>query len=99
VGSFERPLDGAGITAILASVGTQVRSERQRRGWLLADVAEQLNLSASVICRLELARREPSVHQLIMVCAVFDRRLSEVLRIAEDEAFPLGPTPWPSAMW
>lgn len=99
MGDFERPLDDAGVAAILASIGAQVRSERQRRGWLLADMAVRLNISASVICRLELARREPSIHQLIMVCAALDRRLSDVLRIAEDEAFPLGRTPWPSARW
>jgi transcriptional regulator with XRE-family HTH domain len=100
VGDFERPLDDAGIAAMLASVGAQVRAARQGKGWFLSDIAERLNLSASVICRLELARREPSVHQLIMVCAVLGLRLSDVMRIAEIEAFPLGPTPWPpSTQW
>lgn len=95
MGDFERPLDDAGIAAMLASVGAQVRAARQGKGWFLSDIAERLNLSASVICRLELARREPSVHQLIMVCAALGLRLSDVMRIAEIEAFPLGPTPWP----
>ena len=99
MGDFQRPLDDAGIAAMLASVGAQVRAARQGRGWFLSDMAERLNLSASVICRLELARREPSVHQLIMVCAVLGLRLSDVIRNAEDEAFPLGPTPWPPTTW
>jgi transcriptional regulator with XRE-family HTH domain len=99
VGDVERPLDDAGISAILASVGAQVRTERQSRGWLLADLAVRINISASVVCRLELARREPSIHQLIVVCAALDRRLSDVLRLAEDEAFPLGPAPWPLTRW
>jgi transcriptional regulator with XRE-family HTH domain len=99
VGDYQRPLDDAGIAAILASVGEQIRAARQGRGWYLADMAERLNLSASVICRLELARREPSVHQLIMACAVLGLRLSDVFRRAEDEAFPLGPTPWPPTTW
>jgi ribosome-binding protein aMBF1 (putative translation factor) len=89
-----RPLDEAAIAAILVSIGGQVRAARQRRGWYLSDVAERLDLSASVICRLELARREPSLHQLIMVCAVLGQRFSDVIRIAENEAFPMGLAPW-----
>ncbi|HEY1570234.1 MAG TPA: helix-turn-helix transcriptional regulator [Pseudonocardiaceae bacterium] len=88
------PMDEASVGAILASIGAQVRAARQRRHWHLSHVAERLHLSASVVCRLELARREPSVHQLLMVCALLGLRLSEVLRSAEDEVFPLGGTPW-----
>jgi ribosome-binding protein aMBF1 (putative translation factor) len=99
VGDFQRPLDDAGIAAMLASVGAQVRTARQDRGWFLSDMAVRLNLSSSVICRLELARREPSVHQLILVCAVLGLRLSDVIRNAENEAFPLGPAPWPPFPW
>ncbi|HEX5116282.1 MAG TPA: helix-turn-helix transcriptional regulator [Pseudonocardiaceae bacterium] len=87
-------MDEAAIAAILVSIGGQVRAARQQRGWFLADVAERLDLSASVICRMELARREPSVQQLILVCAVLGRRLSDMLRTAENEAFPLGLSPW-----
>jgi transcriptional regulator with XRE-family HTH domain len=87
-------VDEAAVTAILASIGGQVRAARQQQGWHLAEVAERMNLSASVICRLELARREPSVHQLIMVCAVLGQRLSDVIRTAENEAFPMGLSPW-----
>lgn len=99
MGDFPRPMDDACVAAMLASIGAQVRAARQGRGWFLSDVAERLSLSASVICRLELARREPSIHQLIMVCAVLGLRLSDVIRIAENEAFPLGPTPWPPSPW
>lgn len=87
-------LDEAAVMAMLVSIGGQIRTARQQRGWYLADVAERLGLSSSVICRLELARREPSMHQLIMVCAVLDLRLSDVIRTAENEAFPMGLAPW-----
>jgi transcriptional regulator with XRE-family HTH domain len=87
-------LDEAAVTAILVSIGGQVRAARQRRGWFLSDVAERMDLSASVICRMELARREPSLHQLIMVCAVLGQRFSDVVRVAENEAFPMGLAPW-----
>lgn len=92
---FEPPVDDPAIAAILASVGRQARDARIERGWYLSDVAARLELSSSVVCRLELARREASVHQLISVFAAFDQRLSDALRVAEDEAFPLGSGPWP----
>jgi ribosome-binding protein aMBF1 (putative translation factor) len=94
VAIYDAPLDDAGITAILASIGNQVREARTSRDWHLIDLAERVTVSASVICRLELARREPSLYQLICVCAVLGRRLSDILRIAEDAAFPLGDAPW-----
>jgi transcriptional regulator with XRE-family HTH domain len=96
VAFYDAPLDDAALLAILASIGGQVRDVRKARGLYLSDVAERVNVSASVVCRLELARREPSVHQLINVCAVLGQRLSDVLRIAEDTAFPLGGAPWTS---
>jgi ribosome-binding protein aMBF1 (putative translation factor) len=94
VGDFQRPLDDAGIAAILTSIGTQVRDARQARAWYLSDLAHRVELSPSVVCRLELARREPSLHQVITVCAVLGKRFSNVMRNAEDEAFPLGHAPW-----
>ena len=94
MGDFQRPLDDAGLMAILTSIGTQVREARQGRGWFLSDMADRIELSPSVVCRLELARREPSLHQVITVCAVLNKRFSNVMRNAEDEAFPLGHAPW-----
>ncbi|HEX5117895.1 MAG TPA: helix-turn-helix domain-containing protein [Pseudonocardiaceae bacterium] len=94
MGDFDRPMDDAGLMAILTSIGTQVREARQGRGWFLSDLAYRVELSPSVVCRLELARREPSLHQVITVCSVLGKRFSDVLRTAEDEAFPLGRAPW-----
>lgn len=91
---FDSPLDDTMIAAILASIGDQLRYSRTERHWLLADVASRVGLSQSVICRMELARREASFNQLVTVSALFGRRLSGILRIAEDEAFPLGHAPW-----
>jgi ribosome-binding protein aMBF1 (putative translation factor) len=91
---FERPVDDPTITAMLASIGRQARDARVERGWYLSDLAVRLELSPSVVCRLELARREASVHQLITVFAAFGLRLGDALRVAEDEAFPLGSAPW-----
>lgn len=94
MGTDDRPMDNGAVAAMLASVGTQIRDARQERGWYLADVAERLGLSSSVVCRMELARREPSLYQVISTCAVLGMRFSDVLRQAENEAFPLGSGPW-----
>ena len=95
-----RPVNQADVTAILASIGAQIRMARQRKEWFLSDLADLVGVSTSVVCRIELARREPSFHQLVMVCAALERRLSDVIRIAEDEAYPLGLAPWtPRPYW
>jgi ribosome-binding protein aMBF1 (putative translation factor) len=86
---------------MLASIGEQIRDARQGRGWLLADLSQEVGVSSSVVCRMELARREPSVYQVITVCAALGMRASDVWRRAEDEAFPLGHGPWdqPTPSW
>lgn len=90
----DTPMDKAAFETILGSIGDQVRDARLRRNWYLEDLAKRVGVSTSVICRLELARREASMPQLIGVCAALNRRFSDLLRIAEDEAFPLGGAPW-----
>jgi transcriptional regulator with XRE-family HTH domain len=87
-------VDDAGMVAILAALGAQLRRIRLERGWQLKDLAAELGVSMSVLCRLELARREPSARNLILICGALEVRLSDVLRRAEDEAFPLGLAPW-----
>jgi transcriptional regulator with XRE-family HTH domain len=99
VNTNDRPIDDGAIAAILASIGTQVRAARQAHGWHLSDIASLLGLSPSVLCRLELARREPSFHQILSTCTALGLRLSDVLRRAENEAFPLGCGPWDSPIW
>lgn len=94
MGIHQAPLDDGVLTAIFASIGGQVREARHDRQWYLDDLAARVDVSASVICRLELARREPSLLQLINVCAVLGRRPSDVVREAEDDAFPFGRGPW-----
>jgi transcriptional regulator with XRE-family HTH domain len=88
------PLEGAAFQTILDSIGDQVRDARIARAWQLAELARRIGVSTSVVCRLELARREASMVQLLNVCAALNHRLSDVLRTAEDEAFPHGGAPW-----
>jgi hypothetical protein len=43
---------------------------------------------------MELARREPSMYQILNACAVLANRPSTLFRNAEDDAFPYGRGPW-----
>jgi transcriptional regulator with XRE-family HTH domain len=87
-------LDSASMAAILRATGTVMRQVRLARGWGLGEAAGLCRVSASVLCRAELARREPRLHLLLTLCGVLGVRLSAVLRLAEDEALPLGTLPW-----
>jgi transcriptional regulator with XRE-family HTH domain len=80
--------------AILNAVGTRLRSARMDQGVSLADAARRLSLSESVLSRLERARRDSGLVRLVMASSALGVRLSDVLRLAEDDAFPLGSAPW-----
>ncbi|HVV22123.1 MAG TPA: helix-turn-helix transcriptional regulator [Pseudonocardiaceae bacterium] len=88
-------LDDAGVVAVIAAVGNQLRRTRLERGWHMKEVADRIEMSMSVLCRLELARREPSTRNLIIISGALGVRPSTVLHRAEDDAFPLGLAPWP----
>jgi hypothetical protein len=47
-----------------------------------------------VLSRMERAKRDPGLLRLVTTSGVLGVRLSDVLRLAEDEAFPLGFAPW-----
>jgi transcriptional regulator with XRE-family HTH domain len=91
---YDPPMDDASLAAMLASLGNQVRDARLTRQWYLSELAERVGVSQSVICRMELARREPSMHQVLTVCGVLAHRPSMLFRMAEDDAFPMGHGPW-----
>ncbi|HEX5407765.1 MAG TPA: helix-turn-helix transcriptional regulator [Pseudonocardiaceae bacterium] len=87
-------MDDPAVDAILTGACTMLRTARLEREWRLADLARNWGVSQSVLCRLELARREPSLRQMIEVYGLLSMRFSGVLRMAEDQAFPLGGAPW-----
>jgi transcriptional regulator with XRE-family HTH domain len=76
------------------AVGALLRRARENQGLLQMDVADLCGVSRSVLCRLEHADREPRLSVLVMLCGVLGMRFSDVLRMAEDEAFPVGAVPW-----
>jgi transcriptional regulator with XRE-family HTH domain len=86
--------DSASVAAIAHATGTVIRQVRLARGLLLSQVSGECGVSASVLCRAELARREPRLRLLLTLCGVLGIRLSAVLRMAEETALPLGTQPW-----
>jgi transcriptional regulator with XRE-family HTH domain len=87
-------MDEASVKAILTGSCTLLRRARLERGWHLSTLADKWGASQSVLSRLERAQREPSLRQMVEVYALVGRRFSDVHRIAEDQAFPLGGAPW-----
>jgi DNA-binding XRE family transcriptional regulator len=86
--------DTDSVLVMLAATGLLMRWVREAKGLALTDMAAQCGVSASVLSRVELARREPRVSLLLMLCNLLGVRLSDVMRMAEDEAFPMGRGPW-----
>jgi transcriptional regulator with XRE-family HTH domain len=81
-------------TVIMHASALLLRRARQNRGLTLEELADACFVSPSVLCRIELARREPRLRVVLSLCNLLGVRFSDVLRMAEEEAFPLGRNPW-----
>jgi transcriptional regulator with XRE-family HTH domain len=86
-------IDKATEQAILNALGDLIRRARMASGLKLAELAERCEVSQSVLCRVELARRKPAVGLLLTVCSRLGIRLSDLFRAAEDAAVPLPAAP------
>lgn len=82
------------VVVMLHAATWLLRRVRERRGLMLREVAEQCDVSLSVLSRAELSRREARLSLLLQVCNVLGVRFSDVMRVAEDEAFPMTRSPW-----
>lgn len=82
------------VAAMAPAVASLLRRVRENQGLSLAEAAGRCGMSPSVLSRLERAHRGLRLRQLLALCNVLGVRFSDVMRAAEDEAFPLGDTPW-----
>ena len=82
------------VRTMMPTMGMLLRQARRKRGLTMTTVARRCGLSPSVLCRMELARREPRITRLLAVCDVLGVRFSDIMRAAEDEAYPLDGHPW-----
>lgn len=83
-------VDADEMAAFVRAVGYELRSIRQQRNWTLAETGEQIGLSVSVLCRVELGVRPLDMGRLVGLCCVLEVAPSRVIAKAEREAFPLG---------
>lgn len=88
VGPISASLDE--VAAFARAVGYVLRTERQRRRWTLAQTGEQVGLSVSVLCRVELGVRPLDMSRLVALCVVLGVAPARVIATAQAEAFPLG---------
>lgn len=80
--------------AFARAVGMVLREERQRRNWTLDQTGQEVGLSVSVLCRVELGARPLDMRRLVTLCMALDVEPAVVVARAQYEAFPLG---WPPA--
>lgn len=86
-------LDPADCNAIHLAVGNILRRERKRRGWNVSEYASYVGIGSSTLSRIELGRRFPAWEVLIVLCCGLGIRPSDLLRQAENDAFPCD-KPW-----
>lgn len=82
------------LLAMMRALSWMLRQLRESRDLQVMEIAARCGVSNSVLSRVELARRPPRLELLLMVCHELGVRFSDVMRFAEDEAFPLGSEPW-----
>lgn len=64
---------------------------RARLGWSQAVLAERLGVSRQTVISIERGRFDPSLPLAFRIAAVFDARIDEIFRPAEDPATaPIG---------
>jgi transcriptional regulator with XRE-family HTH domain len=84
----------ASVADIVRSTGMLLRQVRLARGLALREPARLCGVSISEVSRIEMGLRMPRLDTLVRLCAVLGVRPSEVVQMAEDEAFPLDSSPW-----
>lgn len=87
-------LESDSVLLIVAAVGPAVRKARLRQRRSQTAVAVASGLVESILSRIESGQRIPRLDQLVALCDTLGVRPSDVLRFAEDGAFPLGGDPW-----
>lgn len=61
------------------ALGRRIRTERQKRHYSQASLAEKLDVSTNFVGQIERADRKPSLDTLVNICNVFDTSLDYLL--------------------
>lgn len=94
LGDRSKVADHDEIRAFARAVGSVLRGERERRNWTLSQTGQEIGLSVSVLCRVELGVRPLDMTRLVSLCMALGVEPAVVIARAQYDAFPLG---WPPA--
>ncbi|GAA4176996.1 helix-turn-helix transcriptional regulator [Gryllotalpicola koreensis] len=56
----------------------RIRTEREKRGWTQADLAEQLGVSRQTVNAIETGKYDPSLPLAFRLASVFDQRIDQL---------------------
>ncbi|MEW2304150.1 XRE family transcriptional regulator [Streptomyces sp. NPDC006655] len=74
-----------GADALVARIAARVRTERERRRWTLAQLADASGVSAAMISRIERGESSPTAVVLGKLSAAFRLGVASLLALAEGE--------------
>lgn len=64
-------------------LGDRIRSERMRRQWSLAELAERSGVSRAMLSKIERDEASPTAELLVRIAAAFGMTLSSLIALAE----------------
>ncbi|MFI6039495.1 helix-turn-helix domain-containing protein [Streptomyces sp. NPDC051315] len=79
------------VDPLVERIAARVRTERERRGWTLTQLAEASGVSRAMINRIERGESSPTAVVLGKLSAAFRLSVSSLLALAEGEAHTAAP--------
>ncbi|MEU2778907.1 helix-turn-helix transcriptional regulator, partial [Streptomyces sp. NPDC007162] len=76
------------VDALVARIAARVRTERERRRWTLAQLADASGVSAAMISRIERGESSPTAVVLGKLSAAFRLSVASLLALAEGTPDP-----------
>jgi transcriptional regulator with XRE-family HTH domain len=67
-----------------AALGAELTDRRVKAGWSQQALADRLGYDVNFLGQIERAEKSPTLTTLTSIATVFDTRLSDLLRAAED---------------
>ncbi|MGV9353135.1 helix-turn-helix domain-containing protein [Streptomyces misionensis] len=74
------------VDPLVGRIASRIRTERERRGWTLAQLAEASGVSRAMINRIERGESSPTAVVLGKLSAAFQLSIASLLALAEDGA-------------
>ncbi|TIO01802.1 MAG: helix-turn-helix transcriptional regulator, partial [Mesorhizobium sp.] len=68
---------------ITSTIGRRIRSERDLRGWSLAELAERSDVSKAMLSAMERGLTSPTAALLVRIASAFGMTLSTLITRAE----------------